>query len=219
MLSNENARYVLEKIIELYPEVETELNHRNDFELLIAVILSAQATDRGVNGISKQLFEDYPTPQAMAQADPKDLEPYIEPIGLYKNKSKYIQACAQALVDKFDGQVPANRKDLESLPGVGRKTASVVLSIAFDVPAFAVDTHVTRVCKRHRIVAQNANVRQIEDRVTSLLPPEQWKQAHQALVRFGRYICTARKPTCDQHPQLWTLPNPKQEKQLQGQHD
>lgn len=217
MLNDENAYYMLQEIIKFYPDVETELQHQNEFELLIAVILSAQTTDQGVNRVTPALFRDYPTPEAMAQAEPSDLEPYLQTIGLYRNKAKYIQRCAEQLVEDFDGQVPQTRKEIESLAGVGRKTASVVLSIAFDVPAFAVDTHVERVCKHHRIVPQDATVRQVEDRVTQLLSPEQWRQAHQALVRFGRYICTARKPRCYDHLQLFQLPDPSQEDQLPRQ--
>lgn len=214
MLSTENAYYLLQEIIALYPKVETELHHRNSFELLIAVILSAQTTDQGVNKVTPALFRDYPTPEALAQAHLKDLEPYLHTIGLYKNKAKYIQQTAQQIVTRFNGKVPSNRKNLESLSGVGRKTASVVLSIAFDIPAFAVDTHVQRVCKHHAIVPKDATVLQVEQRVTSLLPPTQWRQAHQALVRFGRYICTARQPHCFDYPQLFTLPLKQEEDQL-----
>ncbi|MCY3036853.1 MULTISPECIES: endonuclease III [Aerococcus] len=211
MLSDQNAYYLLQEMIKFYPHVTTELNYETNFQLLIAVILSAQSTDQGVNKVTAKLFRDYPTAEKMSQADPKDLEPYIQPIGLYKNKAKYIQKAAQQIIEDFDGQVPKDRKAIESISGVGRKTANVVLSIAYDVPAFAVDTHVQRVCKHHRIVDQDASVNEVEKRVTDLLDESQWRQAHQALVRFGRYICTARNPQCYAYEQLFHLPDPSEE--------
>ncbi|AMB99250.1 endonuclease III [Aerococcus urinaehominis] len=207
MLSDKNARYILDEIIKFYPNVQTELIHHNNFELLIAVILSAQTTDQGVNQVTPALFSDFPTAQALAAANPKDLVPYLYSIGLYQNKAKYIQATAQKLLTDFDGQVPTQRDQLESLPGVGRKTANVVLSLAFDQPAFGVDTHVARVAKRHGIVDAGANNQTIEDRITSLLAPQHWRQAHQAMVRFGRYICTAKHPKCHCYPHLFELPD------------
>lgn len=203
MLTDQCARQVLREIIALYPDVETALDYQNPFELLVAVILSAQTTDVQVNKVTPALFAAYPDPESLSQAKEDDVADYINRIGLYRNKSKYLVACAKMLVEDFDGKVPQNRKDLEKLPGVGRKTANVVLSIAFDIPAFAVDTHVTRVCKHHGIVAQDASVREIEDRVTSLMDPSEWTQAHQALIYFGRNICHPKNPDCRDYPQLY----------------
>lgn len=203
MLSRESAVRVINEIINLYPNVETVLNYSNEFELLIAVILSAQTTDIAVNKVTELLFADYPTPDALAQATPAEIEQYLKSIGLYRNKSTYIIKCAQDIVERFAGQVPANRRDLQSLAGVGRKTANVILSVAFNIPAFAVDTHVTRVCKHHKIVPEFATTRQIEDYVVSIMPSEQLTQAHQSIIFFGREICHPRNPECHHYPQLY----------------
>lgn len=215
MLSDINARYMIQQILTMFPAKGTELIYSNPFELLIAVILSAQTTDVGVNNVTPRLFTDFPNPEAMAEASPDQLIPYIKSIGLYKNKSKYINQTAKALVTRFDGQVPADRQALESLPGVGRKTASVVLSNAFNIPAFAVDTHVARVCKHHGIVDKNASVREIEDRVCQLMPPEKWLAVHQSMIHFGRKICTARQPQCQLYPDLCELPDKSERGKLE----
>lgn len=204
MLSPKCARHVLEEIIKLYPNAETVLTYRNHFELLIAVMLSAQTTDLAVNKVTPALFERFPDPAAFSQSSPEEIAPYIQSIGLYKNKSKYIYQTACRLMEFFQGEVPDNRKELESLPGVGRKTANVILSVAFQQPAFPVDTHVSRVCKHHQIVPQDANPRQIEDIVVGLLEPEQLYAAHHALIFFGREVCHPRKPQCHLYPQLYT---------------
>lgn len=204
MLTKECARKVIEEIIALYPDVETILNYRNNFELLVAVMLSAQTTDIAVNKATVALFERFPNPEAVVQASPAEIEPYIQSIGLYRNKAKYLYQCSQQLVEKFAGEVPGNRKDLESLAGVGRKTANVILSVGFNIPAFAVDTHVSRVCKHHQLVPENASPRQIEDYIVSILPPELLTQAHQSIIFFGRNVCHPRHPKCEQYPQLYS---------------
>lgn len=204
MLTKECARKVIEEIIALYPDVETILNYRNNFELLVAVMLSAQTTDIAVNKATVALFERFPNPEAVVQASPAEIEPYIQSIGLYRNKAKYLYQCSQQLVEKFAGEVPGNRKDLESLAGVGRKTANVILSVGFNIPAFAVDTHVSRVCKHHQLVPENASPRQIEDYIVSILPPELLTQAHQSIIFFGRNVCHPRQPKCEQYPQLYS---------------
>lgn len=204
MLTKECARKVIEEIIALYPDVETILNYRNNFELLVAVMLSAQTTDIAVNKATVALFERFPNPEAVVQASPAEIEPYIQSIGLYRNKAKYLYQCSQQLVEKFAGEVPGNRKDLESLAGVGRKTANVILSVGFNIPAFAVDTHVSRVCKHHQLVPENASPHQIEDYIVSILPPELLTQAHQSIIFFGRNVCHPRHPKCEQYPQLYS---------------
>lgn len=204
MLTKECARKVIEEIIALYPDVETILNYRNNFELLVAVMLSAQTTDIAVNKATVALFERFPNPETVVQASPAEIEPYIQSIGLYRNKAKYLYQCSQQLVEKFAGEVPGNRKDLESLAGVGRKTANVILSVGFNIPAFAVDTHVSRVCKHHQLVPENASPRQIEDYIVSILPPELLTQAHQSIIFFGRNVCHPRHPKCEQYPQLYS---------------
>jgi len=203
MLTKECARQVIEEIIALYPNVETVLNYRNNYELLIAVMLSAQTTDIAVNKATVKLFERFPTPESVTHASPSEIEPYIQSIGLYRNKAKYMFQCCQQLVEKYSGEVPNNRKDLESLAGVGRKTANVILSVGFGIPAFAVDTHVSRVCKHHDIVPAKATPRQIEDYIISILPPELLTQAHQSIIFFGRNICHPRNPQCENYPQLY----------------
>lgn len=193
LLNNIETTKVIEAMGKIFPEAKAELTHKSPFELLIAVILSAQTTDVGVNKATPALFEAYPTPEAMMHAELDDLEDKIKTIGLYRNKAKFIKNTAIKLVEDFDGEVPNNRKDLESLPGVGRKTANVVLSVAFETPAIAVDTHVERVSKRLNIVEENASVIQVENTLKEKLPEELWSIAHHRLIFFGRYQCPARK--------------------------
>ena len=193
LLNDVETTKVIEAMGRIFPEAKAELNHRNAFELLIAVILSAQTTDVGVNKATPALFEAYPTPELMMGANLEDLEDKIKTIGLYRNKAKFIKKTATMLVEEFDSEVPMNRKDLESLPGVGRKTANVVMSVAFDEPAIAVDTHVERVSKKFNIVAEDASVIQVEKTLMEKLPKELWSIAHHRLIFFGRYQCPARK--------------------------
>lgn len=169
-----------------------ELDHRNDFELLIAVILSAQATDVSVNKVTPALFEKYPDPYALQLADLKDVEEYLKTIGLYKNKAKFIVETSRILVEDFDGKVPRNQKDLMTLPGVGRKTANVMLAVAYDIPAIAVDTHVARVAKRLGFANEKDSVLTIEKKLMDIFDEKDWADAHYLLLLFGRYISTAR---------------------------
>lgn len=205
VLSKKRARHVLEEIIALYPDVPPSLNFNNPFELLIAVTLSAQTTDVAVNKVTPALFERFPTPLALASASPSEIEPYIASLGLYRNKAKFLHQCGLQLTEKYNGQVPRSREELMTLAGVGRKTANVVLSVGFGIPAFAVDTHVTRICKHHQIVNQSATPLEIEKRVCEILDPSQWLAAHQALIYFGREICHPKHPRCHEFPQLYTF--------------
>lgn len=189
---------VIEAMGKIFPEARAELDHKNAFELLIAVILSAQTTDIGVNKATPKLFEAYPTPELMMAAELEDLEDKIRTIGLYRNKAKFIKKTSTMLVEEFNGKVPSNRKDLESLPGVGRKTANVVMSVAFNEPAIAVDTHVERVSKKLNIVDEDATVIQVEKTLMEKLPRELWSIAHHRLIFFGRYQCPARKHNHDE---------------------
>ena len=177
---------------ELFPEAKAELNHDSPFQLLIAVILSAQTTDVGVNKVTPGLFEAYPTPEALMQADREDIIEKIKTIGLYRNKAKFIKSCATDIVERFGGEVPQTRKELQSLAGVGRKTANVVMSVAFDEPAIAVDTHVNRISKKFNIAPEDASIRQVENCLMEKLPEDLWSQAHHWLIFFGRYQCPAR---------------------------
>ncbi|MFS9214836.1 endonuclease III [Streptococcus infantis] len=203
VLSKKRARHVIEEIIALFPDAKPSLDFRNHFELLVAVMLSAQTTDAAVNKATPALFAAFPTPQAMADASESEIAKHISRLGLYRNKAKFLKKCAQQLLDDFDGQVPQTREELESLAGVGRKTANVVLSVGFGIPAFAVDTHVERICKHHGIVKKSATPLEVEKRVMDVLPPEEWLAAHQAMIYFGRAICHPKNPECEHYPQLY----------------
>lgn len=183
---------LIEAMGKLFPEAKAELTHKNPFELLIAVILSAQTTDVAVNKVTPALFEAYPTPEAMSEADVEDIMDKIKTIGLYRNKAKFVKSCACDLVEKFNSQVPSTHKELQSLAGVGRKTANVVMSVAFDEPAIAVDTHVQRISKKFSICEEGASVKQVEDALMEKLPKELWSIAHHRMIFFGRYQCPAR---------------------------
>lgn len=193
LLNEIETTQVIEAMGRIYPEAKAELNHDSPFELLIAVILSAQTTDIGVNKVTPELFKAYPTPELMMDAKLADLEDKLKTIGLFRNKAKFIKNTSKKLVEDFDGSVPSTRKELESLPGVGRKTANVVLSVAFNKPAIAVDTHVERIAKKFNIVEQNASVIKVENALMEKLPEELWSRAHHWLIFFGRYQCPARK--------------------------
>ena len=177
------------------PNPTTELNYRTPYELLVAVVLSAQATDKSVNKATAVLFQKYDSPQKMVQLGVAGLEEYIKTIGLYRNKAKNVVALSRVLVEKYAGEVPQTREALEELPGVGRKTANVVLNTAFGQPTVAVDTHIFRVANRTGI-APGKDPRQVEDRLVKFTPPEYLKDVHHWLILHGRYVCIARKPGC-----------------------
>jgi len=181
---------------ELYPNPKCELNYNKDYELLIAVVLSAQTTDKRVNKVTEVLFKKYPTLVALKDADIKDIEEIIKEIGTYRKKAVFVKEIASCLVDNCDGKVPNDRKVLESISGVGRKTCNVVLSNLFDVPCIAVDTHVTRVSKRLGLARKNDDVTTIERKLMKKLDKSRWSKIHHQLVLFGRYNCKAMKPEC-----------------------
>lgn len=197
LLSKKETEQTVNAMGKMFPQAKAELDHKSPFQLLIAVILSAQTTDVGVNKVTPGLFEAYPTPVKMMQADVEDIMDKIKTIGLYRNKAKFIKSCSTDLVEKFGGEVPDNRKDLQSLAGVGRKTANVVLSVAFNEPAIAVDTHVERIAKKFHIVDEDANVKKVEQALMEKLPEDMWSQAHHLLIFFGRYQCPARSHNHD----------------------
>lgn len=202
MLSKEKTMEALSRMYDMFPDAVGELHSDSPFQLLIAIILSAQATDVSVNKATPALFKAYPTPEALAQAPIEDIIEKIKMIGLYRNKAKNIKACAQMLLDNYDGVVPNSREELIKLPGVGRKTANVVLGDAFGVPAIAVDTHVERVTKRLRICKLNASVTEVEATLMRKIPKDLWVKSHHTLIFFGRYHCTARSPKCEICPLL-----------------
>ena len=190
----------MKSLDKLYPNAHCELNHHNNFELLVAVVLSAQTTDERVNSITPILFNKYPNADKLAKAKLKDVETIIKPIGLYHNKAINIIKLANELNERFDGEVPDNREDLESLSGVGRKTANVVLNNCFDYPAFAVDTHVSRVSKRLGIALDDDDVNKIEEKLMNYFPKDKWGKLHHQFIFFGRYKCKAIKPDCSDCP-------------------
>ena len=202
------APAVLEGLLAAYPDADCELVHRNPFELLVATILSAQTTDKAVNLASPKLFAAYPDARALAAATPADVEPYISSIGLFRNKAKMIVGAAQGLVERHGGEVPADRAALERLPGVGRKTASVVLSTAFNVPALAVDTHVARLAGRLGLSTAE-DPRAIEDDLTAVFPEERWGFVSHALILHGRRVCAARAPRCGECSLAGVCPSAK----------
>jgi endonuclease-3 len=177
------------------PEPQTELEYGTPFELLIAVLLSAQATDVGVNKATRRLFPVANTPQAILALGQSGLESYIKTIGLYRNKAKHLMATSQILVQRFDSQVPHTREELEGLPGVGRKTANVILNVAFGQPTIAVDTHIFRVANRTGL-ALGKTPEAVEQALLQCVPPQYRQHAHHWLILLGRYICTARAPRC-----------------------
>lgn len=193
LLNKQEVQEIVMAIIRIYPESGTDLHYETNFQLLCAVILSAQTTDIAVNRISPELFGQFPTPEAMAAASLEDLREIIQSIGLSNNKSKYLKNMSHKLVKDFNGVVPDNRKDLMTLPGVGRKTANVVLTNGFGMAAFAVDTHVKRVCQRLHFVPASSSVQEIEEIMMEKLPEDIWYQAHHSLLLFGRHQCVARK--------------------------
>lgn len=202
MLSKEKTMEAMSRMYEMFPDAVGELHSESPFQLLIAVILSAQATDVSVNKATPALFAAYPTPEALAQAPIEEFIAKIRTIGLYRNKAKNIKACAQMLLDNYGGVVPNSREELIKLPGVGRKTANVVLGDAFGVPAIAVDTHVERITKRLRICKLSASVTEVEATLMRKIPKDLWVKSHHTLIFFGRYHCTARAPKCEICPLL-----------------
>jgi endonuclease-3 len=192
-------RAIYERLREANPRPTTELEYRTPFELLVAVILSAQATDRSVNQATARLFRVARTPAAIAGLGAEGLAPYIRTIGLWSAKAKNVAAMARILVENHGGEVPRSREALEALPGVGRKTANVVLNTAFGEPTIAVDTHIFRVANRTGL-APGRNVREVEDRLSKHTAPEFRHDAHHWLILHGRYVCKARRPDCPACP-------------------
>ena len=183
------------RLAEIYPAI-CELDFQTPYQLLIATILSAQATDKMVNKITPLLFQRWPTPADLAAADPAEVETLIKPTGFFREKTKSILGAAKAVAERFGGDVPPRMEDLVTLPGVGRKTANVVLGVAFGVPGFAVDTHVTRLCNRLRVTDSRDPV-QIEKDVCEIVPREEWTGLSLRLILHGRRICDARRPKCE----------------------
>jgi endonuclease III len=190
------ARLTYERLRDLYPAV-TELAHTDPFQLVIATILSAQTTDRSVNQVTPELFRRYPTAADLAAADPAVVEQLIKPTGFFRLKTKRIIAASRKIVELFDGEVPASMDDLVKVPGIGRKTANVILGVGFNVPGFAVDTHVTRLTNLLKLVATRDAVK-IERQVCAMVPKEEWTGLSLRLILHGRRVCIARRPRCEE---------------------
>ncbi|GEM01430.1 endonuclease-3 [Halolactibacillus halophilus] len=202
MLTNKQIRFVLDTMAEMYPDAWCELKHENPFELVIAVALSAQCTDQLVNKVTDSLFKKYKTPADYLAVPLEELEQDVKSIGLYRNKAKNIQKLSQRIIEEFNGQVPETHEELESLAGVGRKTANVVMSVAFDEPAIAVDTHVERVSKRLGIARWKDSTLEVEKTLMKKVPKDEWSDTHHRMIFFGRYHCKAKNPQCDTCPLL-----------------
>lgn len=198
-MNAEKRRQIFQRLAEATPHPTTELVHHSTFELLISVILSAQATDAGVNKATGPLFAVANTPAKILALGQEQLEGYIKTIGLFRAKAKNVIETCRRLVEQFGGEVPDTREALESLPGVGRKTANVILNTAFGQPVIAVDTHIFRVANRTRL-APGKDVREVEDKLQKLTPKEFLLDAHHLLILHGRYICKARRPECERCP-------------------
>ncbi len=198
---------ILKILDSTYPVVVTQLEHKNPFQLLMATILSAQCTDKQVNAVTGALFHRFPDPRAMAGAPIAELERLIHSTGFYKNKAKNIQACARDLEERFDGKVPDVLEQLVTLPGVGRKTANVVLGAAFGIPGMVVDTHVSRLSRRLGFTTQKDPVK-IEFDLMDLIPKKRWNDLSLQLIYHGRAICLARRPNCPECPLFSLCPFP-----------
>lgn len=191
-----NLPLVIEEIDKLYDNPKCELVFNSNYELLISVILSAQCTDKRVNQVTSELFKNYNTPYKMITLSQVELEEKIRPCGFFHNKAKHILECSRDLVKKYNGEVPSSKTSLKQLAGVGEKTANVVLSVGFNIPAIAVDTHVFRVSKRIGI-ANGKDEREVQKDLERNIPKEKWIKFHYSLVLHGRYVCKARNPECE----------------------
>ncbi|MBD3918859.1 endonuclease III [Paenibacillus sp. PR3] len=202
MTGKERMQRILEATYAMFPDAHCELRHSNPFELTIAVLLSAQCTDETVNKVTESLFQKYRRPEDYLAVPLEELEQDIKRIGLFRSKASNIQKLCQLVIDKYGGDVPREHAQLTELPGVGRKTANVVVSNAFGVPAIAVDTHVERVSKRLGVAKEDDSVLEVEKKLMKLVPREMWTQTHHTLIFFGRYHCKAQQPKCEICPLL-----------------
>ena len=194
-MNEQKRRRIFARLREANPAPGTELRYATPFQLLVAVVLSAQATDKSVNVATPALFRAAATPEKMLRLGEEQLAEYVRAIGLYRSKAKHLVATCRALIERHGGAVPRTRRELEALPGVGRKTANVILNTAFGQPTIAVDTHIFRVANRTGI-APGPNVREVEDKLLKFVPDEFKQHAHHWLILLGRYVCKARKPEC-----------------------
>ena len=197
MTNKQKTQQILDYLDEILPNVGCELNYNKDYELVIAVMLSAQTTDVSVNQVTSKLFAKYTTLESLAKADLSDIEDIIHSIGLYKNKAKNLLGIAQTLVEKYRGVVPSDKDELQTLPGVGNKTAGVIRAEIFHIPDLPVDTHILRISKRLGLAKEDDGPYEVEQKLKTLIDESRWIKTHHQLIHFGRYLCTARKPACE----------------------
>lgn len=200
MTKSEKREIITKYLDELFPNPKCELIYHNDYELLIAIVLSAQTTDKRVNMVTPIIFTKYPTLEKLSEAPIDSLEEILKPIGSFRKKAIYVKDIAYNLTTKYQGIVPTEREKLEKLKGVGRKTINVFLSEYYNYPAIAVDTHVERISKRLRIASKKATVLEVEEKLQKFFPKNEWAKRHLQLVLFGRYYCKAVKPDCSSCP-------------------
>ena len=192
-----NINPLLNYLDELFPSARCELFYSKDYELVIAVMLSAQTTDKSVNAITPVLFNKYPSLEELNNAPLSDIEEILKPIGLYKNKAKNLKGIVKDLLERFNGKVPSNKDELMTLPGVGNKTAGVIRAEIFQIPDLPVDTHILRISKRLNLAKKEDEPIDVEKKLKKLIPEERWIKSHHQLIHFGRYFCTARNPQCE----------------------
>ena len=188
---------LLEYLDELFPAAKCELFYSKDYELVIAVMLSAQTTDKSVNAVTQVLFKKYPSLDALKNAPIEDIEETIKQIGLYKNKAKNLKGIVKDLIEKFNYKVPSDKEQLMTLPGVGNKTAGVIRAEIFRIPDLPVDTHILRIAKRLNLAKKDDESIDVERKLKKIIPEERWIKSHHQLIHFGRYFCTARNPQCE----------------------
>ena len=197
MTMKTNIKLLLDYLDELFPSAKCELFYSQDYELVIAVMLSAQTTDKSVNAVTPILFAKYPSLEALNKASLEEIEEIIKPIGLYKNKAKNLKGIVKDLVERFNGQVPSDKNQLMTLPGVGNKTAGVIRAEIFQIPDLPVDTHILRISKRLKLANKDDDPLAVELKLKKIIPEERWIKSHHQLIHFGRYFCTARSPQCE----------------------
>ena len=188
---------LLSYLEELFPTAKCELFYKRDYELVIAVMLSAQTTDRSVNAVTPILFEKYPSLDDLNKASLEDIEEILKPIGLYKNKAKNLKGIVKDLIERFNYVVPSDKEQLMTLPGVGNKTAGVIRAEIFQIPDLPVDTHILRIAKRLKLAKKDDEPIDVERKLKKIIPEERWIKSHHQLIHFGRYFCTARSPQCE----------------------
>ena len=188
---------LLSYLDELFPTAKCELFYKRDYELVIAVMLSAQTTDRSVNAVTPILFEKYPSLDDLNKASLEDIEEILKPIGLYKNKAKNLKGIVKDLIERFNYVVPSDKEQLMTLPGVGNKTAGVIRAEIFQIPDLPVDTHILRIAKRLKLAKKDDEPIDVERKLKKIIPEERWIKSHHQLIHFGRYFCTARSPQCE----------------------